>query len=89
MMNIVCLYNMPETKGCYILKQTCSAENYLMLFNIPNGKYWCPKTEEIRMKFIVKDQLKEVLLSRLMQVFIARNLKIVWIDEELIPSKNS
>jgi hypothetical protein len=58
-----------------------------MLFNVLQGKYWCPKTEDIRMKSIVKAPLKEVILSKLMQVCIDRNLNIAWIDDAHSPNK--
>jgi hypothetical protein len=58
-----------------------------MLFNVLQGKYWCPKTEDIRMKSIVKPPLKEVILAKLMQVCTARNLNIAWIDETHSPDK--
>ena len=49
--------------------------------------YWCPKTDDIRMKSIVKAPLKEVILSKLMQVCTARKLNIGWIDEKHSPNK--
>ena len=86
-MSIDDLYDMAVRNGYYMPKQTCSAVNELMLFNILQVKYWCPKTEEIRMKSIVKAPLKEVLLSKLMQVCNAWNLNIAWIDEKHSPNK--
>lgn len=58
-----------------------------MLMNVLQGKYWCPKTEDIRMKSIVKAPLKEIILAKLMEVCIARNLNIAWIDETHSPDK--
>ena len=86
-MSIQDLYDMAVRNGYFMPKQTCSAVNELMLFNILQGKYWCPKTEDIRMKSIVKAPLKEVILSKLMQVCIDRNLNIAWIDDAHSPNK--
>ena len=86
-MSIADLYDMAVRNGYYMPKQSCSAVNELMLFNVLQGKYWCPKTDEIRMKSIVKAPLKEVILSKLMQVCTARNLNIAWIDEAHSPNK--
>ena len=86
-MSIADLYDMAVRNGYYMPKQTYSAVNELMLFNVLQGKYWCPKTEEIRMKSIVKALLKEVILSKLMQVCTARNFNISWIDETHSPNK--
>ena len=86
-MSIQDLYDMAVRNGYFMPKQTCSAVNELMLFNVLQGKYWCPKTEDIRMKSIVKAPLKEVILSKLMQVCIDRNLNIAWIDDAHSPNK--
>ena len=86
-MSIADLYDMAVRNGFHMPKQTCSAVNEIMLFNVLQGKYWCPKTEDIRMKSIVKPPLKEVILAKLMQVCTARNLNIAWIDETHSPDK--
>ena len=86
-MSIQDLYDMAVRNGYFMPKQTCSAVNELMLFNVLQGKYWCPKTEDIRMKSIVKAPLIEVILSKLMQVCIDRNLNIAWIDDAHSPNK--
>ena len=51
-MSIDDLYNMAIRNGFYMPKQSSSAVNELMISNILKGHYWCPKTEEIRMKSI-------------------------------------
>ena len=86
-MSIQDLYDMAVRNGYFMPKQTCSAVNELMLFNVLQGKYWCPKTEDIRMKSIVKAPLKEVILSKLIQVCMDRDLNVAWIDDAHSPDK--
>jgi hypothetical protein len=86
-MSIDDLYNMGIRNGFYLPKQSCSAVNELMLSNVLKGQYWCPKTEEIRMKSIVKGPLKEVLLVKLCQICYAHRLNVGWIDDTHVPDK--
>ena len=79
-MSVGDLYDMAVRNGYYMPKRKSSAVNELMLFNVFQGIYWCPKTDDIRMKSIVKAPMKEVILSKLMQVCTARKLNIAWID---------
>ena len=86
-MSVGDLYDMAVRNGYYMPKRKSSAVNELMLFNVLQGIYWCPKTDDIRMKSIVKAPMKEVILSKLMQVCTARKLNIAWIDEKHSPDK--
>jgi hypothetical protein len=61
--------------------------NELMISNVLKGQYWCPKTEEIRMKAIVKAPLKEVILFKLCQICFAHRLNVCWIDDTHVPDK--
>ena len=86
-MSIDDLYNMAIRNGFYMPKQSCSAVNELMISNVLKGEYWCPKTEEIRMKAIVKAPLKEVILFKLCQICFAHRLNVCWIDDTHVPDK--
>lgn len=81
------LYEVAIRNGFYMPKQSCSAVNEVMLINVLQKTYWCPMTKDIRMKSIVKAPVKEVILSKLMQVCKDRNLNIAWIDETHSPNK--
>ena len=78
---------MAVRNGFYMPKQSCSAVNELMISNVLKGQYWCPKTEEIRMKAIVKAPLKEVILFKLCQICFAHRLNVCWIDDTHVPDK--
>ena len=86
-MSIADLYETAVRNGFYMPKLSCSAVNETMLFNMLQEKYWCPRTEDIRMKPIVKAPLKEVILVKLMQVCTARKLNVAWIDDKHLPDK--
>ena len=86
-MSIDDLYNMAIRNGFYMPKQSWSAVNDLMISNFLKGEYWCPKTEEIKMKAIVKAPLKEVILFKLCQICFAHRLNLCWIDDMHVPDK--
>ena len=86
-MSIADLYETAVRNGYYMPKLSSSAVNETMLFNVLQEKYWCPRTEDIRMKPIVKAPLKEVILLKLMQVCTARKLNVAWIDDKHLPDK--
>ena len=86
-MSIADLYETAVRNGFYMPKLSSSAVNETMLFNVLQEKYWCPRTEDIRMKPIVKASLKEVILVKLMQVCTARKLNVAWIDDTHLPDK--
>ena len=86
-MSIADLYETAVRNGFYMPKLSSSAVNETMLFNVLQEKYWCPRTEDIRMKPIVKAPLKEVILLKLMQVCTVRKLNVAWIDDKHLPDK--
>ena len=86
-MSIADLYETAVRNGYYMPKLSSSAVNETMLFNVLQEKYWCPRTEDIRMKPIVKAPLKEVILLKLMQVCTVRKLNVAWIDDKHLPDK--
>ena len=81
------LYNVGLRNGYHLPAQKSSAVNELMLINVLKGNYWCPKTEEIRIKNCVKPPLKEVLLAKLWEACAKRGLNIAWIDPQHTPNK--
>ena len=81
------LYNLGMRNGYHLPALKSSAVNEMMLLNILKGEYWCPKTEEIRIKNCVKPPLKEVLLGKLWDICTKKNLNIAWIDVQHMPNK--
>ena len=44
------LYDAAVRNGFYLPMKSSSAVNEVMLVNVLKGTYWCPKTNEIRIK---------------------------------------
>ena len=44
------LYDAAVRNGFYLPMKSTSAVNEVMLVNVFKGTYWCPKTNEIRIK---------------------------------------
>ena len=44
------LYDVAVRNGFYLPMKSSSAVNEVMLVNVLKGTYWCPKTNEIRIK---------------------------------------
>lgn len=59
------LYNLAMRNGFHLPSKKSAAVNEIMLFNILQGSYWCPKVEDIRIKNCVKPPLKDTLLAKL------------------------
>ena len=59
------LYNMAKRNGYFMPKMKSSAVNELMIYNVLQGNYWCPKYGDIRMLPCVKAPLKETLYSKI------------------------
>jgi hypothetical protein len=59
------LYNAALRNGYYLPKQSCSAINEITLVNILKKEYWCPRTEDVRIKNCVKAPVKESLFGKL------------------------
>ena len=81
------LFKMAERNGYYLPSQKSSAINELMLFNVLQGKYWCPKTDDIRIKNCVTPPNKDVLLVKLLAICYTKKLNLAWIDETHMPDK--
>ena len=81
------LYNLTIRNGFHLPQKKSSAVNEVMLYNIIQGNYWCPKTEEIRMKNCVKAPLKDVLIDKLTALCLEKSLNVAWIDAQHSPDK--
>ena len=64
------LYNAALRNGYYLPTQNSSCVNECTLINILKKDYWCPKSEDIRMKNCVKAPVKETLLNKLITICI-------------------
>ena len=62
------LYDMALRNGFYLPKRKSAAINEIMLFNILQGHYWCPKFQEIRLQSCLKPPMKEVLFSKILEI---------------------
>ena len=58
------LYEMAQRNGYFLPKRSSSAINELMLFNVLQGNYWCPKYKDVRMLPCVKPPLNEILMEK-------------------------
>ena len=76
------LYNAALRNGYYLPKQSCSYINEITLVNILKNEYWCPKSEDIRIKNCVKAPVKETLYAKLEALCQRQNLNISWINVE-------
>lgn len=82
------LYNVAKRNGYFLPKLKSSAVNENMLFNMLQGTYWCPKSDDIRIKNCVKAPLKETLYTKIEKIAKARDLNIAWIDDKHMPDKD-
>jgi hypothetical protein len=86
-MDIHDLYNLGLRNGYYLPLESSSAVNEVMLYNVLQNIYWCPKYQDIRMKACPKPPMKEVLIQKLSEVCTMENYNIAWIDEKHTPDK--
>ena len=52
--NMADLYNLAVRNGFYLPKQSSSAVNEMVLYQVLQGHYWCPKFVDIKLKPCVK-----------------------------------
>jgi hypothetical protein len=78
---------MAQRNGYFLPKRSSSAINELMLFNVLQGNYWCPKYKDVRILPCVKPPLKEVLMSKIDAICRQKNFNIAWIDSQHMPNK--
>ena len=81
------LYNLAMRNGFYLPQKKSSAINEIMLYNILQKNYWCPKVDEIRIKNCVKAPLKEVLIDKVMALCFQKEHNVAWIDAQHSPEK--
>ena len=82
------LYTLALRNGFYLPQQSSSAVNEVMLNNVLQGNYWCPLFKDIKLKPCVKAPVKDVLLSKLLQVCRRHSHNVAWIDEKHSPDKD-
>ena len=82
------LYDMALRNGYYLPKRNSAALNEIMLYNVLQGHYWCPKFSDMRLQSCVKPPLKEVLFEKVVHACDKKKLNVAWIDEKHMPDKN-
>lgn len=86
-MNVDDFYNLACRNGYFMPKRSCSAINELMILNIIQKQYWCPKYADIKLLPCVKAPTKSDLISKLQAFCAKKKLNIAWIDELHMPDK--
>lgn len=86
-MDIHDLYNLALRNEFYLPAESSSAVNEVMLFQVLQGVYWCPKFKDIRMKPCPKPPTKEVLVHKLIEICQLESYNVAWIDEKHLPDK--
>jgi hypothetical protein len=81
-------YNAALRNEYFLLKRSSSAVNEIMLFNVLQGLYWCPKFTDMKMKACVKAPVKDVLLQKIETLCAAKQYNIAWIDFQHMPDKD-
>ena len=81
------LYEATIRNGYYLPMKSSSAVNEVMLVNVLKGSYWCPKTEEIKIKNCVRAPIKQTLYNTIQKVCAKKKLNIAWMDELHVPDK--
>ena len=81
------LYNVALRNGYYLPKQSSSAVNEIMLYQILQGNYWCPKYKDMKLQPCVKAPVKEVLIGRVLDHCIRLGHNVAWIDDMHWPDK--
>ena len=71
----------------FLPKQSSAAVNELMLYQVLQGVYWCPKYSDIKLVPCVKAPLKEVLVVKARSLCIARGHNVEWMDKKHLPDK--
>jgi hypothetical protein len=62
------LYEAAIRNGYYLPMKSSSAVNEVMLVNVLKGSYWCPKTEEIKIKNCVRAPIKDTLYNTIEKI---------------------
>ena len=82
------LYKVAVRNGFYLPSPKSSAVTEVMLYNVLQGKYWCPKFSEIKLLPCVKAPVKQTLLKKIFTLFTAKGFNVAWIDEQHTPNKD-
>jgi len=76
-----------DRNGYYLPLEKSSAVCEVMILQILQGVYWCPKYEQIRMKPCPRPPTKDALVFKLMEVCDLESYNIAWIDDKRLPDK--
>jgi len=71
----------------FLPKESSSAVNELMLHQVLQGVYWCPRYADIKLVPCVKAPVKEVLVAKARALCAARGHNVAWIDDKHQPDK--
>ena len=86
--NMADLYNLAVRNGFYLPKQSSSAVNEMMLYQVLQGHFWCQKFVDIKLKPCVWAPVKDVLLEKVKKLAIEKGLNVAWIDSAHVPDKD-
>ena len=59
------LYDMTVRNGFFLPKKSSSAVNEVMLYNVLQGNYWCPKYKDLKLQPCVKPPVNEVMTKKI------------------------
>jgi hypothetical protein len=82
------LYNAALRNDFFLPKRSSSAVNEIMIYNILQGQYWCPKFDDLKMRPCVKAPVKETLLQKIQALCSEKKYNISWIDFQHLPDKD-
>lgn len=78
-MDVRDLYNVALRNGYYLPKQSSSAVNEIMLYQVLQGVYWCPKFKDMKLQPCVKAPVKEVLIAKVVDHCARKGHNVAWI----------
>lgn len=82
------LNNLAMRNGYYFPSQKSSPVNELMVFQVLQGQYWCPKYADIKLKLCVRAPVKNVLIEKVMTFAKSNGLNVTSIDSVQHPDKD-
>ena len=79
------LYVAAVRNGYYMPKESSSAVNEVMVYQVLQKAYWCPKYEELKLRPCVKAPIKNVLVGKVLSLCTTLGHNVSWIDEQHSP----
>ena len=86
--NMADLYHLAVRNGYYLPKQSSTAVNEMMLYQVLQGQYWCPKFTDIKLKPCVRAPVKDILIEKVRKLADEHELNLAWIDSMHQPDKD-